>query len=120
MVPRQPCRAAAFRAIPHHQQDRRQPALDPGKYLDYVGRSLDRSKVGKVNQNFFPRGSEAFSQIAALGRLVDSAIYKVVNHLDLVLHGEGLVSSFAEVLRNGGDPVGLLDGELGDWKVRAV
>src|SRR5207247_6445680 len=100
MVPRQPCRAAAFRAIPHHQQDRRQPALDPGKYLDYVGRSLDRSKVGKVNQNFFPRGSERFSQMPALGGLVVSAIYKVLNHLDLVLHGEVLLSTLEGVLRN--------------------
>ena len=98
MVPREPFCAAAFRPVPCHQQDCRQLALDPGKYLDYVGRSLDRSKVGEVNQNFFSRRCKAFSEIASLGRLVDIAIYKVVNHVDLVLHAEALVSSVAEVL----------------------
>ncbi len=51
---------------------------------------------------------------------VDIAVDEVTDDLDLRGDGEGLASTVAQVARDAGDAVGLLDTELGDRQVRAV
>ena len=95
---------------------------DASEDLDHVCNALDRAEVGEVDEELFVRCGEAGAHGGdEFGAgLVDVAIDEVADDFDGCLDLEGFVGAVAEVGRDGGDAVGLLDAELGDGEVGAV
>ena len=118
-----PFRGGAVGAIADHEQARGQLAGDAGEDADHIGGALDGAEVREVHEDLFAVGGVAGASLGALlgaERHVDIAVDEVGDDLDGAFGVEVLDGFFAQVIRNRGDSVALVDAEPCDGQVGMV
>jgi len=110
-----------IRAIANQQQLGRNLLAHAVEDFDHVENALHRAEVREVYQKPLVVG-DVFAALFHPFRLalIVVAVHEVGNDFDVVLDVEDFQRAGAQVLRDGGDAVALLDGKTGDRKIGAV
>src|SRR5262249_20037828 len=96
--------------------------MDPVEDFNDVRKPLHWTEVGKMYQHPLTVGCILASHLLGDFRIaiVNVAVHRVVDHLDLVLHIEDSLSAFPQIVRNGSHTITLLDRIASDWKIRTI
>src|SRR5262249_50384604 len=88
--------------------------------LDHVRDALDRPEIREVHQDRLAVGSPPRAGLRITRTLLEITVDEVRNYLDWPLDLEFSHRAIAQVIRNRGDAVALLDGKPRDRQVAAV
>ena len=88
-----------------------------GQNADAIRGALQRTEIGEVHQDLDPGGNEGVLLASFAKGPVHLAVDEVPDDADLLGDAKNLHRAGAQVVADGGNAVGLLDGELGDRKV---
>ena len=115
-----PFGGAAVRAVSHEDQLGRHLFADQGENFDDVGDALDGTEIGEVHHDGLAIGRPFGALLGIVVAAIEIAIDEIGNDFDGPLDVELLDGLFLEVVRDGGDAIGLLDGESRDREKAAV
>jgi len=118
---RQPLRLRTIGPVANQQQLGGDFLAHAVKDLDYIQHAFHRAEVRKVHQQALVFGNilAALFQPFRFAQIL-VAVHKVGDDLDVVLDVENSQGAGAQILRDGGHAVALLDGETRDRKIGAV
>jgi len=121
LLHRQPFRLGTIGPVANQQQLGGNLFPHTVENFDHVQDTFHGAEVGKVHQQPFVIGDilNPFLHPLRFAQVV-VAVHEIRDHFDVVLDVENIQSAVAQILRDGGDAVALLDGKTRNRKIRAV
>ena len=113
-------RGAAVRAVADEDEFGGHFGADNGEDFDDVGEALDGAEIGEMHEDGLAVGRPLFEQLGMGLARVEIAVDEIGDDFDGALDVELFEGLLQEVLRDGGDAVGLLDGKFCDGEIAAI